>query len=129
MSPNDEYPEDRSPITRVLTMPSNANASGDIFGGWIVAQVDMAGAILAAERAAGRIVTVAINSVHFRKPVLVGDVVSFFCEVLKVGNTSITVLVEVFAERIPNIKEKVTEAEVVYVAIDENRRPRPVPDA
>jgi len=124
---SDEYPEDRSPITRVLTMPSNANATGDIFGGWILAQVDIAGAILAAERAQGRIVTVAVNSVHFRKPVFVGDVVSFFCEILRIGNTSITVLVEVFAERIPGVKDKVTEAEIVYVAVDESRRPRPVP--
>ncbi|VAX25206.1 Acyl-CoA hydrolase [hydrothermal vent metagenome] len=124
---SDEYPKNRSPITRVLTMPSNANATGDIFGGWILAQVDIAGAILAAERAQGRIVTVAVNSVHFKKPVFVGDVVSFFCEILKIGNTSITVLVEVFAERIPGIKDKVTEAEIVYVAVDENRKPRPVP--
>ncbi len=124
---SEEYPKDRAPITRVLTMPSNANATGDIFGGWILAQVDIAGAILAAERAQGRIVTVAVNSVHFRKPVFVGDVVSFFCEILKIGNTSITVLVEVFAERIPGVKDKVTEAEVVYVAVDESRRPRPVP--
>jgi len=124
---SDEYPKDRAPITRVLTMPSNANATGDIFGGWILAQVDIAGAILAAERAQGRIVTVAVNSVHFRKPVFVGDVVSFFCEILKIGNTSITVLVEVFAERIPGVKDKVTEAEIVYVAVDESRRPRPVP--
>ncbi|HEB71807.1 MAG TPA: acyl-CoA thioesterase [Nitrospirae bacterium] len=124
---SEEYPKDRAPITRVLTMPSNANATGDIFGGWILAQVDIAGAILAAERAQGRIVTVAVNSVHFRKPVFVGDVVSFFCEILKIGNTSMTVLVEVFAERIPGVKDKVTEAEVVYVAVDESRRPRPVP--
>lgn len=124
---SDEYPKDRAPITRVLTMPSNANAAGDIFGGWILAQVDIAGAILAYERAQGRIVTVAMNSAHFKKPVFVGDVVSFFCEVLKIGTTSITVLVEVFAERVPDIKVKVTEAEVVYVAVDENREPRPVP--
>lgn len=124
---SDEYPKDRAPITRVLTMPSNANAAGDIFGGWILAQVDIAGAILAYERAQGRIVTVAMNSAHFKKPVFVGDVVSFFCEVTKIGNTSITVLVEVFAERVPNVKVKVTEAEVVYVAVDESRKPRPVP--
>jgi acyl-CoA thioesterase YciA len=124
---SDEYPKDRAPITRVLTMPSNANASGDIFGGWILAQVDIAGAIVAYEKAQGRIVTVAMNSAHFKKPVFVGDVVSFFCEILKIGNTSITVLVEVFAERVPGIKEKVTEAEIVYVAVDENRKPRPVP--
>jgi acyl-CoA thioesterase YciA len=119
-----EYPKDRSPTTRVLTMPAHANADGDIFGGWIVSQVDIAGAIAAWEVAKCRIVTVAFNEVTMKKPVFIGDVVSLFANVEKIGRTSITVMVEVYAERRPNIKIKVTEARVVYVAVDSNRKPK-----
>ncbi|MGH8717370.1 MAG: acyl-CoA thioesterase [Burkholderiales bacterium] len=110
-------------------MPSDANYVGDIFGGWIMSQVDIAGSIPALRRANGRVATVAVNSFTFRQPVLVGDLVSFYAKVLRVGNTSITVDVEVYAQR-RRLKEecvKVTEAVLTYVAVDDNRKPRPVP--
>ena len=118
--------EGKSATTRLICMPSEANASGDIFGGYIVSQIDLAGAIVAGQRAAGRVVTVAINSVQFHKPVLVGDVISCYAAVEKVGRTSITIKVEVYAERCPLEVIRVTEGTVVYVAVDESRKPRPV---
>ena len=96
---NTLFPTDRLPVTRVLAMPADTNPAGHIFGGWIMAQMDIAGGILAAERAQGRVATVAATSMEFHKPVFVGDVVSCFAEVVKVGNTSVTVNIEVFAER------------------------------
>lgn len=120
---------DREPTLRVVPMPSDANYVGDIFGGWIMSQVDIAGSIPALRRANGRVATVAVNSFTFRQPVLVGDLVSFYAKVLRVGNTSITVDVEVYAQR-RRLKEecvKVTEAVLTYVAVDDNRKPRPVP--
>jgi len=120
------YIAGRSATTRLICMPSEANASGDIFGGWIVSQMDLAGAIVAAQRARGRIVTVALDSVQFHHPVLVGDVISCFATVAKVGRTSITIDIEVYAERHPDCVIKVTQGTAVYVAVDENRKPRPV---
>jgi acyl-CoA thioesterase YciA len=117
----------RCATTRLICMPSEANSAGDIFGGWIVSQIDVAGAIVAAQRARGRVVTVAIDSVQFHKPVLVGDVISCFAAITKIGRTSITVHVEVCAERHPECVIKVTEGTVVYVAVDKDRKPRPVP--
>ena len=113
---------------RVVPMPANANQSGDIFGGWIMAQVDIAGSISVVRVARGRVATVAVNSFQFKQPVLVGDVVSFYAEVVRVGRTSITVNVEVYAQRRPEREQvvKVTEATLTYVAIDDNRRPRVV---
>ena len=113
---------------RVVPMPANANQSGDIFGGWIMAQVDIAGSIPAVRQAKGRVATVAVNSFQFKQPVLVGDVVSLYAEVVRVGRTSITVNVEVYAQRRPEREEvvKVTEATLTYVAIDQNRNPRVV---
>jgi acyl-CoA thioesterase YciA len=121
-------PEGKEPTLRVVPMPADANQSGDIFGGWIMAQVDIAGSIPAIRRARGRVATVAVNSFQFRQPVLVGDVVSFYAEVVRVGRTSITVNVEVYAQRRPEREEtvKVTEATLTYVAIDQNRSPRVV---
>ena len=109
-------------------MPADANHTGDIFGGWIMAQVDLAGSIPAARLAKGRVATVAVNSFVFKQPVFVGDVVSFYAEVVKVGRTSITVDVQVYAQRRPEREEavRVTEAILTYVAVDENRRPRVV---
>ncbi|MBX3652262.1 MAG: acyl-CoA thioesterase [Burkholderiales bacterium] len=109
-------------------MPSDANHTGDIFGGWIMAQVDLAGSVPATRLAQGRIATVAVNSFVFRQPVFVGDVVSFYAEVVKVGRTSITVDVQVYAQRRPERAEcvKVTEATLTYVAVDNQRRPRVV---
>jgi acyl-CoA thioesterase YciA len=110
-------------------MPSDANYLGDIFGGWIMSQVDIAGSIPAMRRARGRVATVAVNSFVFKQPVFVGDLVSLYAEVVRVGRTSITVDVQVYAQRNPAEEEcvKVTEATLTYVAVDEKRRPRVVP--
>ena len=123
-----EAPPDREPILRVVPMPSDANFVGDIFGGWIMSQVDIAGSIVAIRRALGRVATVAVNSFVFRKPVLVGDLVTFYADVVRVGRTSITVDVEVYAHRAPlgDTCVKVTEAQLTYVAVDGNRQPRAV---
>ena len=123
-------PEGEMPVLRVVPMPADTNAHGTIFGGWVMSQVDIAGSVAAWERAQGPIVTIAVNSFTFREPVFVGDLVSFYARVLKVGRTSITVDVEVFAQRRHLGREqavKVTEAQLTYVAIDENRQPRVVP--
>ena len=120
-------PAGREPTLRVVPMPSDANYTGDIFGGWIMSQVDIAGAIPAIELAKGRVATVAVNSFVFKQPVMIGDVVSFYAEVVRVGRTSITVDVEVYARRRALLEVvKVTEATLTYVAVDEERRPRPV---
>ena len=117
------------PQIRVMPMPSDANIHGDVFGGWIMAQADIAGAIPAARRANGRVATIAVNSFLFKHPVFVGDLLSIYAEVVKVGNTSITVSVEVYAERnrLQADTVKVTEATFVYVATDEDRKPRSIP--
>jgi acyl-CoA thioesterase YciA len=118
------------PVLRVVPMPADANFHGDIFGGWIMSHVDVAGAIPASRRAHGRVATVAVNSFVFRQPVFMGDVVSFFAKIVRVGRTSITVEVEVYAQRNPGKEEitvKVTEASLTYVAVDATRLPRPVP--
>lgn len=119
----------REPTIRVAAMPSDANYTGDIFGGWLMGQVDIAGSIPALHRAKGRVATVAVNSFQFRQPIFVGDVVSFYTRITRVGNTSITVEVEVYAQRDPAkpICVKVTEATLTYVAVDEDRKPRVVP--
>lgn len=121
-------PEDQ-PTLRVMPMPADANIHGDVFGGWIMAQADIAGAVPAARRANGRVATVAVTSFLFKEPVFVGDLLSFYARVVKTGNTSITVDVEVFAERNQLEAEvvKVTEATLVYVATGMDRRPRPLP--
>ena|SRR5687768_299922 len=126
--PDTSLPAGKEPTLRVVPMPADANQSGDIFGGWIMAQVDIAGSIPAIRRARGRVATVAVNSFQFKQPVLVGDVVSLYAEVVRVGRTSITVNVEVYAQRRPEREEtvKVTEATLTYVAIDQNRSPRVV---
>lgn len=120
------------PVLRTVPMPANTNYAGDIFGGWIMSQVDMAGSIPAIRRARGRVATIAVNSFIFKHPVLVGDLVSFYADIVKVGRTSITVDVTVYAQR--GVREggeeiciKVTEAVLTYVAIDNNRKPRAVP--
>ena len=119
---------DREPVLRVVPMPADANSTGDIFGGWIMSQVDIAGSIPALRLARGKVATVAVNSFVFRQPVLIGDLVSFYAKVVKVGRTSITVDVEVYAQRgLPEeITVKVTEATLTYVAVDRDRKPRPV---
>ncbi|MFZ5556044.1 MAG: acyl-CoA thioesterase [Pseudomonadota bacterium] len=129
VTPDARLPEGRDPVLRVVPMPSDANYAGDIFGGWIMSQVDIAGSIPALRRARGRVATVAVNSFVFKQPVFVGDLVSFYAEVVKVGRSSITVDVEVYAQRNRAQEEcvKVTEAVLTYVAVDPNRKPRPVP--
>lgn len=122
----------RHATLRVVPLPKDTNAAGDIFGGWIMSHVDIAGSIAASRRAKGRVVTVAVNAFHFVAPVFVTDVVSFYADVIKVGNTSLTVDVAVYAERglrsaNPGEVVKVTEAVLTYVAVDENRQKRSVP--
>jgi acyl-CoA thioesterase YciA len=125
-------PEGEQPVLRIVPMPADTNAHGTIFGGWVMAQVDIAGSIPAWERAQGPVVTVAVNSFVFKEAVFVGDVVSFYARVIKVGRTSITVDVVVFAQRgRTGSREavKVTEAQLTYVAVDSQRQPREVPAA
>jgi acyl-CoA thioesterase YciA len=120
---------DRNPVLRVMPMPADVNQSGDIFGGWVMAQVDIAGGVAAMKRARGRVATVAVNSFLFRQPISVGDVVSFYADIVKVGRTSITVDVQVFAERNPAhpVVVRVTEAIVTYVALNKDGSKRDVP--
>ena len=125
----DQLPEGKAPALRVVPMPADANQNGDIFGGWIMAQVDIAGGTAAGKLARGRVATVAVKEFVFKQPVQIGDLVSFYVDVVRIGHTSITVNVEVFAERRPSNPEvvKVTEATLTYVAIDGAGRPRLVP--
>ena len=122
-------PADKELALRVIPMPSDANFNGDIFGGWIMAQVDLAGSVLPVRIAKGRVTTVAVNQFIFKQPVSVGDLLSFYATVERVGNTSITVRVEVYAERNPADIQvvKVTEANLTYVAIDRDGKPRQIP--
>lgn len=122
-------PAGKMPELRVMPMPADANMHGDVFGGWIMAQVDIAGSLPAIRRANGRVATIAVNSFVFKHPVFVGDLLSFYAEVVKVGTTSITVRVEVYAERnrLQAHTVKVTEAMLTYVATDHQRKPRPLP--
>jgi len=122
-------PAGKIPELRVMPMPADANVYGDVFGGWIMAQVDIAGSLQAIRRSNGRVATIAVNSFVFKQPVFVGDLLSFYAEIVKVGNTSITVNVEVYAERnrLQAVTVKVTEATLTYVATDENRKPRSIP--
>ena len=124
-----ELPAGKQPALRVMPMPADLNPAGDVFGGWIMAMVDIAGAIPARRRAKSRVATIAVNSFLFKQPVSVGDLVSFYAEISSVGRTSITVDVEVFAERDPEnpVVVKVTEARLTYVALDDRGRKRPVP--
>lgn len=123
-----ELPTDKELVLKVIPMPADTNGNGDIFGGWVMAQVDLAGSVLPARLIRGRMATVAVNEFIFKQPVRVGDLLSFFAEVTRVGNTSMTVRVEVYAEsiRTQGSYVKVTEASLTYVAIDENGRPRPI---
>jgi len=114
------------PTLRVMPMPADVNQNGDVFGGWIMAQVDVAGAIPAMRRARGRVATVSVNSFLFKQPVSIGDVVSFYAEIIETGRTSIRVNVEVYAERNPTdpVTVKVTEATLTYVAITQQGQKR-----
>ena len=122
-------PSDKELVMRVMPMPADANMNGDIFGGWIMAQVDIAGSVLPARLSRGRVTTVAVNQFVFKQPVSIGDLLSFYATVERIGNTSITVRVEVYAERNPSDIQvvKVTEANLTYVAIDLEGQPRAIP--
>lgn len=122
-------PQDEELVLKVIPMPGDSNANGDIFGGWVMAQVDLAGSVIPARLAQGRIATVAVNEFVFKQPVRVGDILSFYSSLQRVGRTSITVKVEVYAERFLSQGQyvKVTEALLTYVAIDDRGQPREVP--
>jgi len=122
-------PTDKELVLKVIPLPADTNSNGDIFGGWVMAQVDLAGAVIPARYTGGRMATVAVKEFIFKQPVRVGDLLSFYSEVTHIGRTSITVQVEVYAERVRSQGQyiKVTEATVTYVAIDDNGRPRPLP--
>ena len=122
-------PDGAELVLRVMPLPGDVNANGDIFGGWIMAQVDLAGAVLPSRLAKGRIATVAVKEFVFKQPVSLGDLLSFYATVERIGNTSITVRVEVYAERNPADIQvvKVTEANLTYVAIDRDGKPRQIP--
>ena len=122
-------PSDEELVLKVIPMPADCNANGDIFGGWVMAQVDLAGSVIPARYAGGRMATVAVNEFIFKQPVRVGDILSFFSKLTRIGKTSMTVKVEVYAERFQAQGRfvKVTEATLTYVAIDDQGKPRPVP--
>lgn len=126
--PYDSLPVDKQPAIRVFAMPTDTNAAGDIFGGWMMSQVDIAGSVAAYRRAKGRTVTVAVNSFEFIKPVYVGDLVSIYSDITQVGTTSIQVSCEAYAERRRGMDEcyLVAKAKLTYVAIGDDRRPRPI---
>ena len=122
-------PTDQELVLKVIPMPADCNANGDIFGGWVMAQVDLAGAVLPARYVRGRMATVAVNEFIFKQAVKVGDILSFFAKVNRIGHTSISVDVEVYAERFSRQGQyiKVTQATLTYVAIDDLGKPRPIP--
>jgi acyl-CoA thioesterase YciA len=122
-------PTHKELVLKVIPLPADSNANGDIFGGWVMAQVDLAGSVLPARHTKGRMATVAVKEFVFKQPVRVGDILSFYSEVTRIGRTSVTVDVEVYAERFTSQGQyvKVTEAILTYVAIDGNGRPRPLP--
>ncbi|WP_076998257.1 acyl-CoA thioesterase [Variovorax sp. KK3] len=121
-------PDDMELVLKVIPLPADVNANGDIFGGWVMAQCDLAGSVIPARYAKGRMATVAVNEFVFKQPVRLGDILSFYSKLVRIGRTSVTVVVEVFAERYKAQGEyiKVTEATFTYVAIDDNGRPRPI---
>ncbi|MDH4396662.1 MAG: acyl-CoA thioesterase [Limnobacter sp.] len=121
-------PVDREPVIRVIPMPRDSNSAGDVFGGWIMSQVDLAGSVAAVAHARGRVVTVSVNSFVFKEPVFVGDLCSFYAQIEHVGRTSMKIYVEVYSQRSlhPDKVVKVTEAYITYVAVDQDRVPRPV---
>ena len=127
-APSVALPVDKELVLKVIPMPADCNANGDIFGGWVMAQVDLAGSVVPARYVNGRMATVAVNQFIFKQPVRVGDILSFFAEITRIGNTSVTVQVEVYAERYHSQKNyvKVTEASLTYVAIDDMGRPRKI---
>jgi len=125
----DEANEPRGELTvRTIAMPADTNANGDIFGGWVLSQMDQAGGIAGVERARGRVVTIAVEAMTFIRPVRVGDVLCVYTEIESVGRTSMKIHIEAWARRFQsNAREKVTDATFTFVAIDDEGRPRPIP--
>jgi acyl-CoA thioesterase YciA len=122
------HPPEGEPLIRAIAMPADANSSGDIFGGWLMSQMDLAGANAASRRCRGRCATVAVDGMIFHRPVFIGDEVSLYASIVKVGRTSMTIRVEAWRRsRTDEARSKVTEATFTFVATDENRKPRPVP--
>jgi acyl-CoA thioesterase YciA len=130
-APLTSLPADMELVLKVIPLPADVNANGDIFGGWVMAQCDLAGSVIPARHAKGRMATVAVNEFVFKQPVRLGDILSFYSKLVRIGRTSVTVTVEVFAERYQAQGEyiKVTQATFTYVAIDDNGRPRPIAQA
>ena len=127
---DDSLPVGKMPVLRIPATPKDVNSGGSIFGGWIMSCVDIAGSIPAEIRARGRIVTRAVEAFEFKKPVLVGDIISLYADIVSTGRSSIKVDVNVYAQRIKKgvvTTSKVTEAVVIYVAIDERGKPRAIP--
>ncbi len=124
-----DRPDENDLAIRVMAMPADTNAAGDIFGGWLMSQIDIAGSVIARRRAHGRVVTVAVDSFQFKQPVFVGDVISCYATIKRTGKTSITVHVKAFADRCGQSHDtiEVTEADLIYVAVDKQRRPRQIP--
>jgi acyl-CoA thioesterase YciA len=118
----------RGPALRTIAMPGDANPNGDIFGGWLLAQMDVAGGMVAMRRARGRVATVGIEAMKFHQPVLIGDEVSCFCTIQRTGRTSLTIQVDTWVRRGASAETvKVTEGVFTYVAIGDDRRSRPIP--
>lgn len=118
---------DKCPSLRTIAMPMHTNANGDIFGGWMLSQMDLAGSVIAVQKAKTKVATVGVEAMSFHSPVFVGDEVSCYARIEKIGRTSITIHVESWARpRLSDTASKVTEGRFTYVAIDENRRPIPV---
>ena len=127
-TPTSTVPGGRDPAIRTIAMPKDANSNGDIFGGWMMTQMDLAGAVVAIRRARGRVATVAVEAMTFHKPVLIGDLVSCYAEVKRVGRSSIGVQIDAWVERrLDGSAEQVTSGLFTYVAIDESGRPRALP--
>lgn len=128
-APRDETNNPRGALTvRISAMPADTNANGDIFGGWVLSRMDQAGGIAGVERARGRVVTIAVDAMKFIRPVRVGDVLEVYTEVEHIGRTSMRIHVEAWARRfMTEVHEKVTDANFTFVAIDDNGRPRAIP--
>ncbi|AWD32252.1 putative acyl-CoA thioester hydrolase [Candidatus Kinetoplastibacterium sorsogonicusi] len=120
---------DGNPIIKIMPMPADSNLNGKVFGGWIMSQIDIAGSILARERAQGKVATVAVNHIHFKYPMLIGDLISIYANIIKTGNTSITIKIEVFSNRSNGLNNlKTVDAILTYVAIDDNNNSRILPN-
>lgn len=130
-APHEEMPDfDKAPALRVYASPADVNTNGDIFGGWVLSHMDVAGAVVAARRAGGRVATIGIEAMKFHRPVSIGDEVNFYAHVIRVGNTSIRVKIDTWVRRGFDAEVvKVTEGVFTYVSIGEDRRPRQVPPA